>query len=239
MTEQKIQGLGVFPVIDDLPQNGADIDSIFQSPEVKRVICFCLGPEGTNIVQAARQWIGRLDIVEKSNIVFGDTPEDCLTVARQIQEDGTIAVFWTCAVYSQESQFFFGNPDTIPFFIQETMPLDEMQLAIRPNSVFSIVNGKVPNGWRIASHPSPQHLLKQLDVKIILVNSNSAAAKHCVDGLSDACITTESAREIYGLKKLHSFGSPTMIFFGGITQHGAKVIKDARKACLSSSVAIS
>jgi hypothetical protein len=223
----KIAGLKVFSEMKGLPQNEQDQILTFQSDIIRKVICFSLGPLGTNIGQASGNWLERMCIGRKAEIRFFDTPEICLQEARKITGDGVVAIFWTCAVYSQESQFFFGNPDVWPFFTQEIMLLDEMQLATIPENYLAVKDGIIPEGWKISSHPSPQHLVKSLNREIILVNSNSAAAKHCRDGYSSACITTEAARGIYGLATIHSFGSPPMVFFGGITEHGANVIEKA------------
>jgi hypothetical protein len=219
-----IPGLGVFPVMKNLPQSDADQKNALASSSIRKVICFALGPEGTNIAQASRAWLKRMEIRRKSEIQFGDTPEICLQNARLINAPGVLAVYWTCAVYSKESQFFFGNPDVLPFFFQETMLLDEMQLATTEANL-SQVNGSIPKNWKISSHPSPQHLVNGV-AEVILVNSNSAAAIHCKQGLSDACITTESARQIHGLNTIHSFGSPPMVFFGGITPFGVKLLTE-------------
>jgi hypothetical protein len=58
-------------------------------------------------------------------------------------------------------------------------------------------------------------------------DSNAEAAVRCAAGEAEACITTESARRLYGLVKLHSFGSPEMVFFGGICQRGAELVSQA------------
>lgn len=221
-----IKGLRVFPEMLGLPQKQEDQARILQSEKIVSVICFSLGPEGTNIAQASRAWLRRMGVEGKAEIRFGETPEACLASARQVDQPGALAVYWTCAVYAQESQFFFGNPDVLPFIFQETMLLDEMQLATTVAKYSEVAAGVVPRSWRISSHPSPQHLLRGLDVReIVLVNSNAAAAKHCIEGRSDACITTESARVIYGLKTLHLFGSPPMVFFGGITPAGVELLR--------------
>lgn len=232
MSGQRIKGLKVFPEMDgDLPQ-GNELVTVLQSSFIKRVICCSLGPEGTNIAQASRLWLKRMGLTAKSEVILGNTPEICLGVARNITEDGVLPIFWTCAVYSRESEFFFGNPDIYAFYIQEPMLLDSMQLATRHELHLQAAGGEIPKQWRISSHPSPQHLIKVLGCEIILVNSNSAAAKHCAEGLSEACITTEEGRKIYGLEMIHVFGSPLMIFFGGITQHGAELLKKAKEAVL-------
>ena len=224
-----IRGLNTFPLID-MPQNEKEIQQVLQSPFIKKIVVFALGPEGTNIVQAARQWMKRMNIAEKTEIHLCDTPELSLAEARKISDNGIVAVFWTCAVYVKEAEFFFTNPDILAFFFTEIMNLDEMQFATRQDLVVQVQNNGIPRSWKIASHPSPAPLVKDLGCKVVLVNSNSAAAKSCSVGEVEACITTESGRKIYGLVSLHSFGSPPMVFFGGTTSHGARVIKEAWEA---------
>jgi len=239
---KKVQGLSRFLRLDGLPQDEDMKIRILRSDSVKRVICFCLGPEGTNIAQAARKWLHRMGIDQKSEVRLYPTPEACLEEARKVKEDGVLAVFWTCAVYAHESQFFFTNPDILPFYFQEVMDLDSMQLATR-GELLAELNTTILAGvgderfelprdwpeWTIASHPSPKFLVKPIakDDQIILVNSNAAAAEQCAKGLIDVCITTEEARKIHNLVTLHVFGSPPMVFFGGLTPHGSQIIKSA------------
>lgn len=198
---------------------GNEIEAVLQDSRVKKIINFCLGPVGTNIGQAAEKWSREIGIQDKVEIIFLATPEECLQSAREVDEDGVIGIFWTCAVYFKLNELFFNNPDTFPFFINYTMDLDEMQLATRPEKLNEI-NNSVPEIWLIASHPSPAPLMSGWDIK--LVNSNSAAALECQNKVVDACITTEAARVSTGLVKIHSFGSPPMVFFGGITYSGAQ-----------------
>jgi hypothetical protein len=150
--------------------------------------------------------------------------------SRRVVEKGVVAIFWTCAVYYQLHQLFFVNPDVLPFFIQHPRLLDEMQLATRFELLGQITNDLVPQGWQIASHPSPAPLVRELPCTVVKANSNSHAAKMCAEGITEACITTEKARKIYRLHKLHSFGSPPMVFFGGITVHSAQVIREVYAA---------
>lgn len=222
-----IKGLKVFSEMDGLPETTKDQIATLESDMVRRVICFSLGPEGTNIAQASRLWLEAMCITRKSEVRLGDTPEACLQAARGVIKDGVVAVFVTCAVYADESRFFFINPDVFPFWSQHIMLLDEMQLAATPEFLRATEHGPMPGKIKVASHPSPQHLLQDIGCEIIIVSSNAAAAKHCRDGLSSACITTESARKIYGLETLHKFGSPRMVFFFGITGHSAGIIKRA------------
>lgn len=220
-----IQGLNSFPSSEGLPSHRAELISVFQSSAIRRIRCFALGPRGTNIEQACQRWVKITSIDDKTTIELGETPEKCLEMARQVQSPDEVAIFWTCAVYFNLFKLFFENPDTLPFFISYVMRLDEMQLATRQDLVGRVQNGQLPKEWKITSHPSPAPLVRNSGCEIVLVTSNAEAAKRCASGIEDACITTEMARGIYGLAKLHSFGSPPMVFFGGITAHGAEVIR--------------
>lgn len=220
--------LPVFPSPSGLPEDPDEIVRVLCSPAVQEVRCFALGPEGTNIAQACGNWLRRSGLEAKSKIILCDTPEISVIAARRetAPELGILGIFWTCAVFDREKEVFFENPDVYPFFIQETMLLDEMQLATRPE-LAAEHSGSIPAHWRIASHPSPKPLVERLPCTVIKSHSNAAAAASCAAGECEACITTESARQIYNLTRLHCFGCPPMVFFGGITERGARLFRRA------------
>jgi len=225
MSRAKVQGLESFLSFEGLPRDEEEIKTVLNLREIQEIRIFALGPEGTNISQACRQWADRMGVAFKTKVILCDTPEISLEKARQVAERGVLTIFWTCAVYAKEHEFFFTNPDVLPFFFTEIMDLDEMQFATRQEMVSQLNNGEVPRNWRIASHPSPAPLVRNLKCKVVIVNSNAAAAKDCKEGAVEACITTEKARKIYNLVKVHSFGSPPMVFFGGITSKGAELLQ--------------
>lgn len=222
--------LGTFTTSELLPHDEAIIRLTLQSPLVQKIICFALGPRGNNIEQACEQWIDRLKLRHKTEVELGDTPVICLERAREVSEKNTVAIFWTCAVYYDLHNLFFTNPDVLPFFITHVMPLDEMQLATRPENASFALNGQLPTHWSVAAHPSPAPLVRHVFRNLEKAKSNAHAAQMCSVGAVDACITTETARRLYGLEKIHSFGSPPMVFFGGITAHGARIIRLAYSA---------
>jgi hypothetical protein len=234
MTMSERADLGLLPAFlsaSDLQADPEWVGQVLGSPAVREVRCFALGPEGTNIAQACVGFLRRLGIEHKSTLTLCATPEDSIAAARRetAPERGILGLFWTCAVFNRVKEVFFRNPDVLPFFIQETMLLDEMQLATRPE--LALENGRsIPAEWRIASHPSPIPLVEMLPCPIVPALSNSDAAALCAAGESEACITTESAREIYGLVRLHRFGSPPMVFFGGITGGGASFFRQTQPA---------
>jgi hypothetical protein len=223
-----LRALPRFPPVGGLPGSNEDIREALASDLIGEIRHFALGPEGTNILQACRRWTVRMQIEHKAHTVLCDTPEDSIVAARELDEPNTLGVFWTCAVYSREMEIFFRNPDTLPFFTQETMALDQMQLATRPALAAELNGPSVPCDWRIAVHSSPSALLPPHHRNVVLVNSNAAAAIDCAAGRVEACITTESARSRHGLTSLHCFGSPEMVFFGGITHASAELIRAAQ-----------
>ena len=245
------QGLRTFPSIEGLPRGDSEVQKALDSPIVSRVKCFALGPLGTNIAQACEEWIDRMAIHYKTSVELCATPEESVAKARAFTKSlpipecfadckgiipyGEVGVFWTCAVYYNLNRIFFENPNVYPFFVTVVMPLDEMQLAVRPETIQQW-DGRVlerRKEWQgkmqIAAHPSPSPLVQELlqESALVKANSNAHAAEMCADGQVEMCITTEKARKIYDLVKLHSFGSPDMLFFGGITADGAEIMKRA------------
>jgi hypothetical protein len=184
-----------------------------------------LGPVGTNISQASERWAKRMGVQDKVKIKLCSTPEDALEMARLVFSPGELGLFWTCAVYFRLNELFFRNPDTLPFFVQEIMALDGMQLATHKDLLYETKLG-IPQLWKIASHPSPAPLVSDLGCQIVLVNSNAAAAGLCATGDVQACITTESAKVLHNLATIHEFGCPDMVFFGGITSSGIRLIRE-------------
>lgn len=221
-----IMDLPVFPPAHGIPEDSVDISLVLHSPLVKEIRCFALGPEGTNMVQACRRWISRMGIGVKANIALCETPESSIRAARAVAGKNVLCVFWTCAVFDREFDIFFGNPGSYPFFSQEIMDLDEMQLATREELVKAWTHDRFPATWKVSTHPSPSVLLRQLHCEAVLVRSNAEAAIVCAKGETEGCITTESARAIHGLIKIHSFGSPRMVFFVGITEEGAELVRE-------------
>ena len=225
-----------FAAITGLPRTHAEQRATLGSSMIREVRSFALGPLGTNMIQAAQRWQQRMGITGKASIIPCDTPEHSLALAVAERKDDILALFWSCAVYVHLNDLFFRNVDCLPFQFQQVMPLDELQLACRPELAEQAAEA-VPIGWRVSTHPSPAPLLADLPVEIILANSNAAAAEASACGRSEACITTETARLRYGLTKLFSFGCPEMVFFGGVTEKGAALLRSAFAGLARSSTA--
>lgn len=216
--------LPIFAEVRSLPKSDTDKLVALHSPKVDSIVHFCLGPAGTNIQQAARRWSERSGLNHKSAFELTKTPEEAVNLAKAASGGGTLGVAWTCAVYIRENKIFFENPDMLPFFLREEMPLDGMSLAINRATVAE----GLPECARVASHESPSPLLNGMRTwRIVLVESNAAAAELCAQGEVEACITTRTAAERTGLVIAHSFGHPIMIFFGGISLEGAKLVARA------------
>ncbi len=200
--------------------SAAELSHLLVSPQVRRVIHYALGPEGTNIVQAAYAWSREVGVDHKIEMILCRTPEDSLAKARQVSEVGILPLFWTCAVYFRLNELFFTNPDVFPFLFPYNMRLDDMQLCCRTE----LAGQSIAPSWRVVSHPSPAPLVKGFGNEVVLTTSNAVAARMCAAGEAELCITTASAAALHKLHTIHSFGSPIMVFFAGTTQHGLNVL---------------
>lgn len=236
------QKLKSFLLVDGLPLNEQDIVATLAHESVEQVQHFVLGPATSNIPQACQRWCERTGLAHKSRQILGTTPDAYIKNALDVTKSGVVALVWTCAVYGKEKDLFFGYPNTLMFFVQETMALDHMQLAACDTNFGYEVAGIrerviedlwLPRDWRqIASHMSPRHLLDGLLLKNphcvwLDSNSNGQAAIECRQGEVQACITTETARKDNELTTVFDFGCPPMVFFGGLTEHSATVVAKA------------
>ena len=186
-----------------------------------------------NIPQACQIWINRLGIGDKTEIRLGRIPEEYIATALTVR--GVVAIFWTCAVFAREHQVFFRNANTLPFFFEQVMALDEMQL------VTKTAIGSIESDWKIASHVSPAPLVDSLveqGCTVVDASSNGTAAQMCANGEVELAIVTESARIKYGLIKVHSFGSPEMLFLGGITEEGVRILTQVYSSQSATLIAI-
>jgi len=181
---------------------------------LQRIHCFALGPSGTNIERASREWLRRVGVDHKASVILCDTPEQSLQRCRaQDDDEAAVSLFWTCAVFFDEYTMFFQNADVGLFASSITLPLDNMMLCHR--------EGDAPMRWsrpRIACHPSPRPLLQSIEplCPVVLATSNAAAAEMCRGGAAEMCVTTEAGARRNGLVAVHEFGSPDMVFFMGM-----------------------
>ncbi len=198
----------------------ASLKQRLRSDDIRAVPVYALGPAGTNLQQASQKWIKAMEIEKKSEITLCPTPEISVERAQEVSEPGIVPIFALCAVYFSLCRLYFKHGSNYTFLSHLYAPLDEMQLASHHNSL----NELAPNA-KIATHVSPASLLDDTAYERVIVNSNSEAARRCAAGDVDACITTESARKIYGLKRNFLFGSPSMLFTFGTTRHGVEELK--------------
>lgn len=237
-----IPKLKPFLVVSGLPGTEQEIVRALRHESIVEVRHFVLGPATSNIPQACRLWCERTGLAAKSTQILGPTPDVYIKDAMDVTEPGVVPLVWTCAVYGREPQLFFGYPNMLMFFVQQTMALDHMQLAARDANLGTDVAGLrgriieelwLPRDWKlIASHLSPRYLLDSLlgenpHCQWRDSTSNGQAAIECRRGEVQACITTETARQENGLTMIFDFGCPPMVFFGGLTEHGAAVVAAA------------
>jgi hypothetical protein len=207
-----------------------EFQTILQSRRVEEVHIHALGPEGTNISQASRLYAKRLGIENKTNITVypaGITPLTYAQLATEATEaslqharvPSVVHLHVECAVYNNMGRLYKEKQTESVFIDTQNMPLDTMQLASK-QTVDELQNvAQVHSHIRIATHPSPRPLINPwIDTgKAVWLeaSSNSAAALMVLEGLADACVTTESTIQRLtntGIQTLHKFGSPNMIF---------------------------
>lgn len=193
-----------------------DFRGILQSPSVRKIVAHALGPAGTNISQAMRQYIESLGIEEKTDLWIhpaGIEPMAYAEEARQEVEEGVIPIHMECAVFYDMAKLFNRRRNEVVFADHHYMELDTMQLA----SIKDVEELAASRVVRIATHPSPRPLIKPWlgSHKAIWLKatSNATAAQMVVEGKADACITTAaSLDEHQKLVSRHVFGSPIMFF---------------------------
>ncbi|MEK5318496.1 hypothetical protein NSS94_04305 [Paenibacillus sp. FSL L8-0644] len=194
------------------------LESYFQSEKINRIHIFALGPEGTNIYEAAKLWTEEKKISHKSEFILCETPKEAILKAKKIQEPNSFPVFVLCAVYNRLSELYFSNSDCYFFMDHLYMKLDEMQLATKELTQ--------KESYTVSSHASPSTLLNKVpNVTIVNSNSNAYAAISCRNQEVDLCITTEKARKANDLISVHKFGSPWMLFTFGTTSHGIDLLQ--------------
>lgn len=156
-----------------------------------------LGPRGTNCERAAHFWFHSRMI--DGRVVLHETLEEGV----QHLKDEDRSALLACAVYPDLHTLVFSNLHRMTLADSFIIPTHNMLLAARGG-------GQGPPRT-VASHPAPQVLVPR-GAEIILVTSNSIAARECAEGHVDACITTQPAADQYGLWVLEDFGPVPMDF---------------------------
>ncbi len=200
---------------EDIVSN-EDLRDILRSPSVRRIIAHALGPEGTNIAQAMKQYIETLGVEGKTDLVVHPTGIEPLAYAEMALEqieEGIVPLHMECAVYYDMATLFNQRIGEVVLADHHYMPLDIMQLAsIEPME--KLADRRI---MRIATHPSPRPLIEPWveagRAEWVKATSNTAAAQMVLEGTVDACVTTGSGLEkAEGLVSRHVFGSPMMFF---------------------------
>ncbi|MBB5935700.1 bacilysin biosynthesis protein BacA [Streptomyces zagrosensis] len=158
-----------------------------------------LGPPGTNLEAAARQWLHRRGLAESGTVVLHPSLESALDSAPRTGEHALVA----CAVYPALHTLVFGNLHTCRMVDSFLMPTHDMVLA---------ASAAAPEKLRtVATHPAPAGLVPPYCEQRTAL-SNAQAAIDCASGAVDGCITTVVAADIQGLRIVHNFGSVPMVF---------------------------
>lgn len=211
-------------VFNEAEFNPDEMQGLLQNDRIKKVIVYALGPEGTNIQQATEKWIEKMQIQEKTAIVLCDTPEQEIISAMSVTDSNTLPIFSLCAVYYNLCNLYFRYPENYFFLSHYYMRLDKLQLASSKYSSLEQLDSQTV----LARHRSPAMLLINTDFHVVDADSNAAAAEMCEKGLVSACITTETARVLNNLNRLHIFGSPYMMFTFGTTTYGVELLSKVK-----------
>lgn len=166
-------------------------------PDLDRVRCVrTLGPTGTNLEAAAYEWLARRH--GGGPVLLHRHLDEAVA---EVSRDGTEAIL-ACAVYPDLHHLVFRNHRWMVMADCFLAPTFAMVLAGRGD-------GAPPR--RVASHGAPVNLVPD-GAEAVPALSNSAAAAACRRGDVDACITTASAADAYGLDVLEDHGPVPMVY---------------------------
>jgi len=150
-----------------------------------------LGPRGTSSYAAAVHFAQRYP----SDILFFPTYEDAADTVRSSPRDSALIV---ANAYALINRFYISHElEPIGAFFKDT-----------PAYVIASLEESVLDGSKvaIASHPAPQHLIAELaalpNVTIRDADSTHHAAAMVAEGDVEACLTTQTAADICGLKTI-------------------------------------
>lgn len=150
-----------------------------------------LGPRGTSSYAAAVHFAQRYP----SDILFFPTYEDAADAVRSSPRDSALLV---ANVYALINRFYISHElEPIGAFFKDT-----------PAYVIASLEESALDGSNvaIASHPAPQHLIAELatlpNVTIRDADSTHQAAAMVAEGDVEACLTTQTAADICGLKTI-------------------------------------
>lgn len=160
---------------------------------------YTLGPTMTNCEKAAIEWNKKTN--SNAEIILFDTLEDACYEMQQKKDENIVLM--SCIVYPKLFELVFNNLTNMEFqelYLTDTYPM-----------VLATKDPKAPI-YKVASHPAPSPLLKDTNYEVHLANSNADAALLCINGVTDACITTGRCVEEHSLQIIKDFGAIKMGF---------------------------
>lgn len=173
------------------------MEGVGAMPDLDRVRCIrTLGPAGTNLEAASHFWLrqrhggGRVELHRHLDEAIAAMATD--------GSEGILA----CAVYPDLHHLVFRNHRWMVMADCFLAPTFAMVLAGRGDGV---------PVRRVASHAAPVELVPD-GAEIVPALSNSAAARTCLAGEVDACITTASAAAALGLTVIVDHGLVPMVY---------------------------
>jgi len=160
---------------------------------------YTLGPAMTNCEKAAMEWNKKTN--SNAEIILFDTLEDAFLQMQQKNDKNILLM--SCIVYPKLFELVFDNLIDMEF--QELYLTDTYPMVLATKDLDATIQ-------KVASHPAPRPLLKDTNYEVHLANSNSEAALLCVNGVTDACITTGVCVEKHNLNIVKDFGKVKMGF---------------------------
>lgn len=166
-----------------------------------------LGPTGTSSEAAARVLWGKIcrSAEHARRINLYDTYEEAAVALRRCEVSHLVVA----NAYAAINEFYMATEISLAgAFVMDT---PEYGIARRPGR-------SVSQQPKIATHPAPRPLLRQLlphgcaDSEILQVASTSAAAKAAYEEAADMALTTTPAAELYGLEFISSKRAIRMVW---------------------------
>lgn len=158
-----------------------------------------LGPAGTNLEMAAYHWFDSHR--RPADVRLHSTLESAVP---ELSNDGHEALL-ACAVYPELHSLVFQNLGRLAMVDSFILPTYDMVFATRADTTRLDT---------VVSHPAPQTLARRMSstCTLILVTSNSQAARDVASGAADGCVTTSKAAADHRLLIRRSFGPVPMVY---------------------------
>lgn len=182
-----------YPMVEALLLYNEEFYRFINQSEKGRRKVLTLGDNGTSSYIAAQHFSAKY----QSDILLYPTYEEA---AEAIQEDPLNRALIVANAYAAINRFYISDSlYPVGAFFKDTPPY---VLAARSHDALDA------ESMIVATHPAPRHLIVQVldnyNISIQDVDSTHRAAELVAEGKADACLTTQVAAELLGLKTLQT-----------------------------------